>query len=87
MSVEPPTEFSEFHRLSIAFLDEYIRYIEEHALDSPYEMAQEVIADMETAPSFLEGRRLLDQIDAISFSPETQAEMEAHGWYGDACSA
>ena len=83
--VEPPPEISEYHRLSIAFIDEYIRYIEEHASDSPYEIAQEVLAGMETAPAFQEGRRLLDEIDAISFSPETQAEIEAHGWHGDAC--
>ena len=85
LSVEPPTEMSEYHRLSIAFVDEYIRYIEEHASDNPYEIAQEVLAGMETAPAFQEGRRLLDEIDAISFSLETQAEIEAHGWFGDAC--
>ena len=85
LSVEPPPEISEYHRLSIAFLDEYIRYIEEHASDSPFEIAQDVLAGMETGPAFQEGRRLLDEIDAISFSPETQAEIEAHGWFGDAC--
>ena len=85
LSVEPPTEMSEYHRLSIAFLDESIRYIEEHASERPYEMAQEALAGMETGPAFQQGRRLSDEIYAISFSPETQAEIEAHGWTGDAC--
>ena len=85
LSVEPPTELSEYHRLSIAFVDEYIRYIEEHASDSPYEIAQEVVDGMATAPAFQEGRRLLDEIDAISFPQETQAAIEAYGWSGDSC--
>ena len=85
--VEPPPEISEYHWLGIAFMEEYIRYIEEHASDSPYENAMEVLAGMETAPAFQEGRRLLDEGDAISFSPETQAEIEAHGWDGETCLA
>ncbi len=87
LSIEPPAEMSEYHRLGIAFMEEYIRYIEEHASDSPYEKVQEVLAGMETDPAFQNGRRLLDEGDAISFSPETQAEIEAHGWTGDGCTA